>query len=157
MNLERLAQDQLARSEARLRDADRAFHEERWADTIRGSQEAVELALKSLLRAVAVEVPKRHDVGPVLEAVASALPADIRRQLSQVVELSADLAARRALAMYGDEESGRPASDLFDSREEAHRYLTRSHHLVALVRRHVPAGQGGRVRKGSAPASLRRA
>ncbi len=156
MNLERLAQDQLARSEARLRDADRAYREERWPDTIRGCQEAVELALKSLLRAVAVEVPKRHDVGPVLEAVASALPADIRRQLSQVVELSAALADRRALAMYGDEESGRSASDLFASRDEAHRYLTRSHHIVVLVRRHLPAGRRGRVRDRSAPATARR-
>lgn len=141
MNLERLAQDQLGRAESRLRDADRAYREARWPDTLRFSQEAVELALKSLLHAMAVEVPKRHDVGPALETVAPTLPGEIRARLAQVLDLSSELADRRALAMYGDQIGGRAASDLFRSRNEAERYLTQSRELVALVRRHLPANQ----------------
>ncbi len=134
MNLERLAEDQLGRAESRLRDAQRAYRERRWPDTLRFSQEAVELALKALLRAVAVEVPKRHDVGPVLQTVASSLPAGLRRRLPAVLELSSELADRRALAMYGDELAGRAASDVFRSRTEAGRFLNESRELVALVR-----------------------
>ena len=137
MNLGRLAEDQLSRGESRLRDAGRAYREERWPDTLRFCQEAVELALKALLRSVAVEAPKRHDVGPVLETVASVLPSEIRRRLPEAVALSAALADRRALAMYGDEVTGESASDLFQSQSEARRFLSESRALVALVRRHV--------------------
>ena len=145
MNLGRLAEDQLGRGESRLRDAERAYREQRWPDALRFSQEAVELALKALLRAMAVEVPKRHDVGPALQMVAATLPSEIRRRLPGMIDLSSELADRRALAMYGDEVGGRTAGDLFRSRTEAQRYLTGSRELVALVARHL------RVRRGSSP------
>lgn len=147
MNLSRLAEDQLGRAESRLRDAQRAFRERRWPDTIRFGQEAVELSLKALLRAMAVEVPKRHDVGPVLSIVAPTLPQEIRRRLPQIVRLSAELADRRALAMYGDEQGGRPASDLFRDAAEARRYLTESRDLVSLVQRQL--GTASRARPGT--------
>ena len=134
MNVARLAADQLERGTARLRDAERAFRERRWPDTLRFCQEATELVLKALLRAMAVEVPKRHDVGPALESVRSDLPAPVRRALPQILRLSSQLADRRALAMYGDEIGGRPATELFQSRDEARRYLEESRGVVALVR-----------------------
>ncbi len=137
MNLGRLAEDQLSRAASRLGDAERAYRERRWPDTLRFCQEAVELALKALLRAMAFEVPKRHDVGPVLRTITADLPAGFRRRLPQVLELSAELADRRALAMYGDEAGGKAASDVFQSRAEARRYLTESQALVALVQRYV--------------------
>lgn len=151
MNLGRLAEDQLRRGESRLRDARRAYREQRWPDTLRFCQEAVELALKALLRSVAVEAPKRHDVGPVLETVAAVLPTEIRRQLPAAVALSAALADRRALAMYGNEVTGESASELFQSRTEARRYLSESRALVALVRRHVrrPPSARPRIRTSS--------
>lgn len=133
MNLKALARDQYLRGRDRWRDARRAFEEERWPDTVRYSQEAVELVLKALLRAVAMEVPKRHDVGPMLEEVAARLPPRVRRELPAIVQLSARLAERRAAAMYGDEADGRPAGEIFRDRGEAKAYLDQTGHVVRLV------------------------
>lgn len=133
MNLQKLSRDQYARGQDRWRDAERAFQERRWPDTLRYSQEAVELVLKALLRALAVEAPKRHDVGPVLEQVGPDLPSILRRELPAIVELSAALADRRALAMYGDEVGGRTASEIFHSQAEAKEFLDRAGRLVRLV------------------------
>ncbi|HYK93668.1 MAG TPA: HEPN domain-containing protein [Thermoplasmata archaeon] len=142
MNLRRLALDQLARGQNRARDARRAFDEGRWADTFRYSQEAVELALKALLRWLAIEVPKRHDVGPILERVPDQLPRAVRARLPAIVQLSASLADRRAWAMYGDEATGRAASEVFNDQGEAGRFLKEVEEVVALVARAMPVHKG---------------
>jgi HEPN domain-containing protein len=133
VNLERLARGQLARAEARLRIAERAFEEREWPDAIRFSQEALELSLKALLRSLAADVPKRHDVGPVLVELTAELPAAIRSDLPAIVRLSKALADRRALALYGDELGGVPADEIFRSRDEAERYLRGARNVVAEV------------------------
>lgn len=144
MNLMALARDQFLRGRDRWRDARRAFEEGRWPDSLRYSQEAVELVLKALLRALAVEVPKRHDVGPVLEEVAAQLPPGIRRDLPAITELSALLTERRALAMYGDEAAGKAARDLFRRREEALTYVDRTGRLVRQVGQALQTGRARR-------------
>ena len=133
MNLNRLARDQALRATDRIRDARRVAGEGRWADAVRLSQEGVELALKGLLRSVAVEVPKRHDVGPVLEEVADRLPPAIRRSLPQLVELSHALAGMRALATYGDEIGGRTPDELFGDPGSAASLLSRAAQVTELV------------------------
>lgn len=135
MNLMALARDQARRAADRARDARTAFGEGRLADATRYAQEAVELALKAALRSLAVEVPKRHDVAPVLEDLVDVLPSWMAAEVPAVKRLSADLTDRRSLAMYGDERTGRPASELFDRPEEVKPYLEGAEHVVALVRR----------------------
>ena len=151
MNLEELARDQLARGGDRWRDARRAFRDGRWPDTVRFSQEAVELALKGLLRALAVEVPKRHDVGPVLEQMREELPNDLRDELPEIVRLSAALADRRALAMYGEEATGRPARQLFADRQEAKGFLEGAGRVVRRVGEAFRAADAERSRSAPLP------
>ena len=62
-----LAVDYLNRSRHRLKALDVLFQEQSWADVVRESQEIVEIALKALLRACRIEVPRIHDVSPLLE------------------------------------------------------------------------------------------
>jgi HEPN domain-containing protein len=151
MNLMALARDQLLRASDRLRDAQTAFSENRLADATRYSQEALELALKATLRSLSVEVPKRHDVAPELSRVASGLPRWFLQELPTLKRLSFDLSERRSLAMYGDERTGRPASELFDDPTEVDRYLKKVSHAIALARRLLrapPRGHPGRARRG---------
>jgi HEPN domain-containing protein len=147
VNLQALAWELTERARSRLDDARRAVEDGRWADVLRFSQEAVELALKGLLRGIAVEVPKRHDVGPVLAEVAPQLPAAVRRELPELTELSAQLAERRSLAVYGDEAGGRTASEIFQSREEAESYLRRAGRAVRLARGSLRPSHGRRGRR----------
>jgi HEPN domain-containing protein len=135
VNLLALARDQLARAEYRARDAGRALRERRLADATRYTQESVELGLKAALRALGVEVPKRHDVAPVFDELTEVLPAWFARELPAVRTLSFELSQERSLAMYGDERTGRPASDLFDRPDLITRRLRLAEHLLSLVRR----------------------
>lgn len=68
------------------------------------------MAAKSLLRALAIEYPKSHDVGPVLLAIEDKLPGDLRKNVKDLSSLVSELAAIRGLAMYGYEREGVPAS-----------------------------------------------
>ena len=70
-----LAADYIRRAEVRLRAIEVLFDAESWADVVRESQEAVELALKGLLRGVGVDAPRIHDVSEVLIAERERLPA----------------------------------------------------------------------------------
>jgi len=74
MHSPELAQDYVRRAEARLLAIDVLFEQSSWADVVRESQEVVELALKSLLRAHGVQPPRIHDVSEVLLAEHSRLP-----------------------------------------------------------------------------------
>ncbi len=138
MNLMALARDNLTRGSDRVRDARRAFSEGRLPDAMRFAPEGLELALKAALRSMAVEVPKRHDPAPALEAVERQLPEWFRSELPALRRLSFELAERRSLAMYGDERTGRPASELFEDASEVRRYLDQVDAAVALVHRLIP-------------------
>jgi HEPN domain-containing protein len=146
-----LARDQLLRASDRLRDARTASTEHRLADATRYCQESLELALRATLRSLSVEVPKRHDVAPELGRVAPALPPWFVRELPTLKQLSFELSEGRSLAMYGDERTGRPASELFDDPVEVDRYLKKVDHAVALARRLLRSAPRARyaTRRGS--------
>jgi len=72
------------------------------SDVIREARELVELALKGMLRAVGVDPPKWHDVGPVLLEQADAFDESIRGQLPRLAEISLWLRKEREFAFYGD-------------------------------------------------------
>ena len=99
-----LAADYLRRAGARLR-ALAVLHAERsWADVVREAQEIVEITLKGLLRASRIEVPRIHDVSPVLEENRERLPAAVLPHLAELVSISRQLRRDRELAFYGSED-----------------------------------------------------
>lgn len=99
-----LAADYLKRSRHRLKALEVLLQEESWADVVRESQELVEIALKALLRACRVEVPRIHDVSPLLEENRERLPAGIREKVPELVRISRSLRRDRELAFYGSED-----------------------------------------------------
>jgi HEPN domain-containing protein len=99
-----LAADYLKRSRHRLKALEVLLQEESWADVVRESQELVEIALKALLLACRVEVPRIHDVSPLLEENRERLPAGIREQVPELVRISRSLRRDRELAFYGSED-----------------------------------------------------
>ncbi len=84
-----------------------------WNLVVRRAQEAVELALKAVLRSVGVEVPRVHDVGPALRLHADRLPDDLRAQVEVLAGISQRLARERERSFYGDEEGGRGPQALY--------------------------------------------
>lgn len=105
-----------------LAEAVAALEAEDFGLAIRRSQEAVELGVKGALRAVGIEVPKRHDVGWLLRAHRDRLPPDLAARVDEIVRYSADLAAKRELAFYGDDEQERSLDEIF-TRTEAEEAL----------------------------------
>ena len=99
-----LAADHVRRAGARLKAVDVLFEAESWADVVRESQEVVELALKALLRASRIEVPRVHDVSPLLVEHAARLPDAARQHLDELVSASRSLRRDRELAFYGSED-----------------------------------------------------
>jgi len=99
-----LAVDYLNRSRHRLKALDVLFQEQSWADVVRESQEIVEIALKALLRACRIEVPRIHDVSPLLEENVERLPVGLREKVPELVRISRSLRRDRELAFYGSED-----------------------------------------------------
>lgn len=102
--------ESLARSliqQARLRlDMIQLAHEKRaWYIVVREAQECVELALKGLLRAIGLEPPKLHDIGPFLlkhrERIAR---VDATLDLERLARISDWLQRERERAFDGDVE-----------------------------------------------------
>jgi HEPN domain-containing protein len=99
-----LAADYVQRATARLRALDVLFEAASWADVVRESQEALELALKGLLRACGVEPPRIHDVADVLVAERHRLPPTLQEEVERLAALSRDLRRDRELAFCGAED-----------------------------------------------------
>jgi len=135
MQNQSLASDYVHRAEVRLQALEVLFNAESWADVVREAQEVVELALKGLLRACAVDPPRVHDVSEVLRAQRDRLPAAIRDQVEPLAAISRDLRRDRELAFYGAEDLT-PSG--FYTRQDAQRAFDGARTTVTLVRPHVP-------------------
>ncbi len=130
-----LAADHLRRAEGRL-IAIRALHEaQHWADVVRQSQEAVELALKGLLRASGVDPPRIHDVADVLEAERDRLPESLMEDLPRLAAASRSLRRDRELAVYGADDL---TPSVFYRREDADEAWSTARFVVERVRPLVP-------------------
>ena len=100
-----LAGDYVQRADVRLRALDVLYEASSWADVVRESQEALELALKGLLRACGIEPPRIHDVADVLLAERDRLPAAAPRRGRPPRRASrATFGRDRELAFYGAED-----------------------------------------------------
>lgn len=129
-----LAGDYVRRAGVRVRALDVFFEAGSWADVVRESQEAVELALKGLLRSCGVAPPRVHDVSEVLEAERARLPAAIVAELPTLIRASRELRRDRELAFYGAEDLT-PSG--FYAREDAERARASARRTVELVEPHV--------------------
>ena len=76
--------------------------EQAWSDVVREAQELVELALKGMLREVAIDPPKWHDVGPILSEQAQRFPEATRALLPELVRISHWLRKEREFSFDGD-------------------------------------------------------
>jgi HEPN domain-containing protein len=108
-----MAKDYLFRAERCLKEAFLAIKDEDAAGAIRRSQEALELAVKALLRLMGIEYPKIHDVGDVLIENADKLPEELKENIKELADLTSELASIRGPAFYGYEIEGVPASKAF--------------------------------------------
>ena len=130
-----LPADYLKRAEARLAAIDTLFKLDSWADVVRESQEAVELALKSLIQAANIECPRVHDVGDVLLDNRASFPKDIQAQLPELAQISRSLRRDRELAFYGSEDL--TPTDFY-KKEDAQKALADATQVIQAVRRVLP-------------------
>ena len=112
-----LAADHVRRAEARLKALDVLYEAESWADVVRESQEAVELALKGLLRASGIDPPRVHDVADVLEAERDRLPTALAGDVDRLATASRGLRRDRELAFLGADDL--VPSDFYKKRDAA--------------------------------------
>lgn len=104
MQNDSLVADYVMRARNRLVAVKTLADLESWADVVRESQEVVEIALKALLRAARIEVPRIHDVSDVLEQNADRIPQSARDHLDELSAISRSLRRDRELAFYGSED-----------------------------------------------------
>jgi HEPN domain-containing protein len=99
-----LAADYVWRAGVRLKALNVLFDAKSWADVVRESQAIVELALKGLLRHLAVEAPRIHDVSDVLLEHRDRLPRPLQDEVERIAAMSRELRRDRELAFYGAED-----------------------------------------------------
>lgn len=137
MTFDDLARSYLEKATKRRRVLEVLLEEEAYSDVVREAQELVELALKGMLRAIGVDPPKWHDVGPILLEQADAFDADVREALPQLATISAWLRKEREFAFYGDidfiptdqykrDDAERAIADAFVVLEYSERVITES-------------------------------
>lgn len=102
MTQSELARSYFEKAYKRRRVLEVLMEEQAYSDVIRESQELVELALKGMLRAVGIDPPKWHDVGPILQERQELFPNTIRSDIPQLAEISRWLRKEREFAFYGD-------------------------------------------------------
>lgn len=132
MNQRKLAKDYLNQSKIRLQTAKRVFEDKAYAYSVRQSQEAVELALKSSLRLVGIDFPKWHDVGEILIKEQDKFPESFRSKIQKLASISEKLASLREFAMYGDESINKGPSSLF-SKEDASIIMDQTEFCIETV------------------------
>jgi HEPN domain-containing protein len=128
-----LVRDYLDRSAARLKAIAVLERERSWADVVRESQEVIELTLKALLRHAGIEVPRIHDVSPLLAEHRERLPEGLRGHVERFSRISRTLRRDRELAFYGSEDL--TPSDFYRA-EDAREAFADAQWVVDLVRRH---------------------
>jgi HEPN domain-containing protein len=99
-----LTRDYLTRAGNRLAAVRVLLELESWADVVRESQELVEITLKALLRAHRIDVPRIHDVSPVMEQNREVLAPAIGGSIEELTKISRALRRDRELAFYGSED-----------------------------------------------------
>jgi HEPN domain-containing protein len=130
MHNDDLCRDYLRRAHARLQALGVLSDLQSWADVVRESQEVVELSLKALVRWGRIEVPRVHDVSPVLDQNRDRFPAGVRARLDELIRISRSLRRDRELAFYGSEDL---TPSLFYTEADAAEAAAQARTVVACV------------------------
>ncbi len=109
----------MKQAKERIKHASEALETGNYPYVIRQCQEAVELSLKAALRIIGIEPPKWHDVGPVLRKEKDKFPEWFQDKIQEITYISRTLRREREPAMYGDEEIGIPAEELYTQYDAA--------------------------------------
>jgi HEPN domain-containing protein len=136
-----MAASHLRQAREILGEAERHHAAQVWHLVVRRCQEAVELALKALLRASGIEVPHVHDVGIFLVEHSERLPARVMPHLERLVSVSRRLRQEREVSFYGDEATGAPPDRLYSARD-AEAALEDARFVQRLCEEAVPPSPG---------------
>jgi len=126
-----MARDYADRAKTFLAEAENSFSAGDNATCVRRSQEALEPAVKAVLRQLSIEYPREHDVSEAMETAAGRLPEYLKRRLEDLNRLLSELANVPGPALYGYEVEGIPASEAFTN-EYASETLAKVKELVSL-------------------------
>jgi len=124
-----------------LEEAHRLEERGVWNLAVRRCQESVELALKAILLWAGVEVPRVHDVGPVLRRHQARFAGPFREQIPRLASISRSLRAEREISFYGDEQSGVPPETLY-TREDARDALAKAHEVLDACKALIASAEG---------------
>lgn len=94
----------------------------------------MELAAKAILRRLAIEYPREHDVSDAITASVERFPECLRNRVEGIKSLLAELARVRGPAFYGYEAEGIPANQAF-TKEYATEILSKTKPLVSICHR----------------------
>jgi len=114
LNNKDLAKDYLKEANFRVETAENVINKKAYAYCVRQCQEAVELALKGALRLFGLDYPKWHDIGNVLTKEKIIFPEIFQNDITKLASISNLLMNYREPAMYGDENSSKTPSSLFN-------------------------------------------
>jgi HEPN domain-containing protein len=132
----------VSRASIILQEADYLMEKEAWNMVVRRSQETVELALKSALLWAQIEVPRIHDVGPILREYSNRYPEPFKSRISHLASISRLLRAEREISFYGDEQSGVPPESLY-TKEDALEALAKAREVLNECQKLIEAREGG--------------
>ncbi len=127
-----LAKDYIKRAEIRLSAIELLLKLKSYADVVRESQEAIELALKATLRSFGIEFPRIHDVSQILIAEQKRLPKSL--DIKKLAAISKNLRRDREIAFYGSEDL--TPSDFYDV-SDAEAALEAARYTVESVKPHI--------------------
>jgi len=134
LNNREMARSYIRQALTRITTVKRAIETHNYAYAIRQAQEAVELALKGILRLVGIEPPRWHDVGPILRRHRDRFPEWFRRNIDRYAAISRQLRREREPSMYGDEEMGIPPERLYSRYDAELAYTYAREILEACIR-----------------------
>ena len=102
MTSDDLARNYLHRCTSRIKMLKFLLEEEAYPDTIRESQETVELLLKGVLRSVGIDPPKVHDVSKAILEAKDLFSPEFQSHLERIQTISRYLRKERELSFYGE-------------------------------------------------------
>lgn len=117
MRTKRMAESYIGIARDCLDQALMSFERGNYPLSVRRAQECVELSLKAVLRSIATEYPREHDISKALEMLKDKFPDWFSFKIPEFIRISRDLSKKRGPAMYGYEAELRPASDIFSKKD----------------------------------------
>jgi HEPN domain-containing protein len=81
-----------------------AYRDDNYPYAVRLSQECVELSLKAVLKGVAIEYPRIHDVSDIFPRLRNRFPSWFEEKIDYLRESSKLLLTKREPSLYGDED-----------------------------------------------------